>query len=79
MANALGELARSLNLKTRTTPLITAPTGTDAQSNITRMLFFPGATPPGGETTNNIYIGTGKVDTVVSDSLTRLRKQGRNY
>jgi hypothetical protein len=29
--------------------------------------------------TNNIYIGTGKVDTVVSDSLTRLRKQGRNY
>ena len=79
MANALGELARSLNLKNRTTPLITAPTGTDSQSNIVRMLLFPGATPPGTTTTNNIYIGTGKVDTVVSDSITRLHKAGRNY
>ena len=29
--------------------------------------------------TSNIYIGTGKVDTVVSESIDRLRKQGRNY
>jgi hypothetical protein len=28
--------------------------------------------------TSNIYIGTGKVDTVVSDSITRLKRQGRN-
>jgi hypothetical protein len=29
-------------------------------------------------TTNNIYIGTGKVDTVVSDSIARIKRQGRN-
>jgi hypothetical protein len=29
--------------------------------------------------TSNIYIGTGKVDTVVSESIDRLRRQGRNY
>jgi hypothetical protein len=35
--------------------------------------------PMSGSTTNNIFIGTGKVDTVVSDSITRLRRQGRGY
>jgi hypothetical protein len=35
-------------------------------------------TPVSGSTTNNIFIGTGKVDTVVSDSITRLKRQGRN-
>ena len=35
-------------------------------------------TPLSGSTTNNIYIGTGKVDTVVSDSITRIKRQGRN-
>jgi hypothetical protein len=35
-------------------------------------------TPVSGSTTNNVYIGTGKVDTVVSDSITRLKRQGRN-
>jgi hypothetical protein len=78
MKDALVKLAQSLNLKDRTTPLVNAPTGTDSQSQIVRMLLFPGAKPE-GTTTNNIYIGTGKVDTVVSDSITRLHKAGRNY
>lgn len=56
-------------------------------------IFSSGSTPTSGipafsgmtsdpmtaQYTSNIYIGTGKVDTVVSDSITRLRKQGRNY
>jgi hypothetical protein len=82
MANALIAATQKLDLKNRTTPLITAPTGTDGQSELVRTLFFSGAKPPGtttGTTTNNIYIGTGKVDTVVSDSITRLRTQGRGY
>jgi hypothetical protein len=77
MANSLVELAKSLDLKNRTTPVFTAPTGTDRDSQIVRMLLFPNAKPE-GTTTNNIYIGTGKVDTVVSDSLTRLGRTGRN-
>ena len=32
-----------------------------------------------GKTTTTINIGTQKVDTVVADSITRLRKQGRNF
>jgi hypothetical protein len=42
---------------------------------------FSGGTsdPMTAKYTSNIYIGTGKVDTVVSDSITRLRKAGRNY
>ena len=38
---------------------------------------FPGAAP--GLTTNNIFIGTGKVDTVVTDSINRTGtfKRGR--
>jgi hypothetical protein len=79
MKDALVKLAQSLNLKDRTTPLITAPTGTDGQSTLIRDLFFSGANGSTGTTTNNIYIGTGKVDTVVSDSITRLHKAGRNY
>ena len=79
MANALIAATQKLNLKNRTTPLITAPTGTDGQSELVRSLFFPGATPPTGATTNNIFIGTGKVDTVVTDSINRTGtfKRGR--
>jgi hypothetical protein len=33
---------------------------------------------PTSTTAYNIFIGTGKVDTVVSDSITRLKRQGRN-
>jgi hypothetical protein len=78
MADALVKLAQKLDIKNRTTPLVTAPTGTDTQSEIVRMLFFPKATTSESTTTNNIYIGTGKVDTVVSDSITRLARRGRN-
>jgi hypothetical protein len=82
MADAFSNLITRLDLKNRTTPLITAPTGTDSQSELVRTLFFSGYKPPvtatDGTTTNNIYIGTGKVDTVVSDSLTRLGRRGRN-
>jgi hypothetical protein len=81
MADALVKLAQKLDLKNRTTPLVNAPTGTDSQSEIVRTLFFSGYKPPvtatEGTTTNNIYIGTGKVDTVVSDSITRLVRTGR--
>jgi hypothetical protein len=56
-------------------------------------LFSSGSTPTSGipafsggtsdpmtaKYTSNIYIGTGKVDTVVSESIDRLRAQGRNY
>ena len=31
-----------------------------------------------GTMTNTIYLGTAKVDTVVSDSITRIKRQGRN-
>jgi len=79
MANALIAAAQKLDLKNRTTPLITAPTGTDGQSTLVRELFFSGANGSTATTTNNIFIGTGKVDTVVTDSINRTGtfKRGR--
>jgi len=80
MADAFSNLITKLDLKNRTTPLITAPTGTDSQSELARLLFFSGYKPPvtatEGTTTNNIYIGTGKVDTVVTESLKRILPGG---
>jgi hypothetical protein len=58
--------------------LVTLPTGTAATSG--GPAFSGGYTSPmEAKYTSNIYIGTAKVDTVVSDSLTRLGKGGRNY
>jgi hypothetical protein len=77
MADAFSSLITKLDLKNRTTPLITAPTGTDSQSELVKTLFFSGYKPPVTETTtNNIYIGTGKVDTVVTESLKRIQPGG---
>jgi len=79
MANALIAATQKLDLKNRTTPLITAPTRTDGQSTLVRELFFSGANGSTATTTNNIFIGTGKVDTVVTDSINRTGtfKRGR--
>lgn len=42
----------------------------DAFNKATQLLY--------GNTTTNVYIGTGKVDTVISDSITRIKRNGRN-
>jgi hypothetical protein len=77
MADAFSNLITRVELQNQTKPLITAPTGTDSQSELVRTLFFSGYKPPVAETTtNNIYIGTGKVDTVVTESLKRILPGG---
>ena len=79
MGEAFGNLITRVEAQNKTKPIITAPTGTDSQSEIVRTLLFSGYKPPVTTTTNNIYIGTGKVDTVVTDSINRTGtfKRGR--
>ena len=47
-----------------------------AQSGLTPAMI---AAAQAGKTTTTVNIGTQKVDTVVANSITRLRKQGRNF
>jgi hypothetical protein len=75
--NTMGEGTIQLIKKAKTgleKPYV-PPTGQDDASKAIRLFF---GDKPRGEITSNIYIGTGKVDTVVSDSLVRLGRNGRN-